>query len=174
MAVPRFIQAIDDAVDAAFDPIRTPAMDHVAYALGSACDHSILWHAIGGVRYLANGNERDWLRLAGALTIESGLTNGVVKSMFKRVRPRVHPKGTKLPHVMRVPITTSFPSGHAAAAFCAAAILSDDTDTNAWYGLATVICVTRVYTKMHHASDVAAGAAWGYLLGRVLRVALPR
>lgn len=168
------VQAIDDAIDRSFDPIRTPTLDHVAYALGSACDHSILWHAIGAVRGARSGDERAVLRLMGALTIESAVTNGIVKGLFKRVRPRVHPKGTKLPHGMRVPITSSFPSGHAAAAFCAAAILSEETDNNAWYALATLICVTRVYTKMHHASDVTAGAVWGYFLGRVLRVSLPR
>ena len=87
------IQQIDDAVDRAFDPIRTPQLDHVAYALGSACDHSILWHAIGAVRGARSGDERAAIRLMGALTIESALTNGVVKGLFKRVRPRVHPKG---------------------------------------------------------------------------------
>ena len=168
------IERFDASVDAALSKLRSPAVDHFAYALGSACDHSILWHAIGGVRAVASGDEKKMWRLSGALALESALTNGVVKSLFGRKRPSAYPKGTKLPHGMRVPITSSFPSGHAAAAFCAAAILADETDNNAWYALATVISVTRVYVKMHHASDVTAGAVWGYALGRVLRVALPR
>lgn len=168
------VDQFDAAVDAALQRLQSPAVDHFAYALGSACDHSILWHAIGAVRAAATGDEKKFLRLSGALALESALTNGVVKSLFGRKRPSAHPKGTKLPHGMRVPITSSFPSGHAAAAFCAAAILSEETDSNAWYGLAVAISASRVYVKMHHASDVAAGAVWGYALGRVLRVVLPR
>ncbi len=168
------IERFDAAVDSAIGKLRSPTVDHFAYALGSACDHSILWHAIASVWAASTGDEKKFLRISGALALESGLTNGVVKSLFGRKRPSAYPKGTKLPHGMRVPITSSFPSGHAAAAFCAAAILSDDTDNLAWYALAATISITRVYVKMHHASDVAAGAIWGYALGRVLRVALPK
>ena len=168
------VARFDAAVDGALQKLQSPATDHFAYALGSACDHSILWHAIGAVRAAASGEEKKFLRLSGALALESGLTNGLVKSLFGRKRPSVHPKGTKLPHGMRVPITSSFPSGHAAAAFCAAAILADETDSKAWYALAFTISATRVYVKMHHASDVTAGAIWGYALGRTLRVVLPR
>ena len=170
-----FIERFDAAADSALEPLRSPAMDNFAYALGSACDHSILWHAIASVRAAASGDTRRFTRASGALAIESALTNGVVKSLFGRVRPkREHAPGQKLPHGMRVPITSSFPSGHAAAAFCAAVILTDETGNPGWYALAGVIGVTRVYVRMHHASDVVAGAAWGYVLGRVLRVALPR
>ncbi len=168
------IERFDAAADRALGTLRSPTVDHFAYALGSACDHSILWHAIGAVRAANSGDAKKFWRLSGALTIESALTNGVVKSLFGRKRPSMHPKGTKLPHGMRVPITSSFPSGHAAAAFCAAAILADETDNLAWYALAATISVTRIYVKMHHASDVTAGAIWGYALGRGLRVALPR
>lgn len=169
------IERFDAAADAALDRIRTPQLDHVAYALGSACDHSILWHAIASVRAAHSGDVRRFTRVSGALALESALTNGVVKSLFGRVRPkREHVPGQKLPHGMRVPITSSFPSGHAAAAFCAAVILTDETDNHAWYALATLVGVTRVYVRMHHASDVIGGAAWGYLLGRALKVVLPR
>ena len=35
--------------------------------------------------------------------------------------------------------------------------------------LATVVASTRVYVRLHHASDVAAGAVLGLALGRALR-----
>jgi undecaprenyl-diphosphatase len=64
------------------------------------------------------------------------------------------------------PITSSFPSGHATAAFCAARLLGGGPG---WYALATAVAGTRVYVRLHHASDVAAGAAFGLVLGSALR-----
>ena len=34
-----------------------------------------------------------------------------------------------------------------------------------WYGLAAAVAATRVYVRLHHASDVVAGAAFGLALG---------
>jgi membrane-associated phospholipid phosphatase len=72
---------------------------------------------------------------------------------------------------MRVPITSSFPSGHATAAFTAAVFLSDDDRALAplWFGLAAAVAFSRVYVRMHHASDTVAGAAIGLALGTGLR-----
>jgi undecaprenyl-diphosphatase len=36
-----------------------------------------------------------------------------------------------------------------------------------WFGLAGVVATSRVYVKVHHASDVVAGAAIGLALGAV-------
>jgi undecaprenyl-diphosphatase len=175
------VEQIDAAAARAADRVRSPALDHVAYAIGSACDHSLLWHAIGAVRSARAGDLGPSVRLSGALAIESALTNGPVKALFRRVRPprtesaaaavAEAPRRTpaRLPYGMRVPITSSFPSGHAAAAFCAATILHAETGRKSWYALATVVAATRVYTRMHHASDVVAGAAWGAFLGSAIR-----
>jgi undecaprenyl-diphosphatase len=174
------VDRFDDAAARALDSIRSPALDHVGYALGAAADHSLLWHAIGAVRAASTGDIKPALRLSGALGVESLLTNVVIKSMFRRVRPQSEvPRDTEagteaLPYGMRVPITTSFPSGHAASAFLAATVLSDETGSLAWYALAALVATSRVYVRMHHASDVVAGAALGYALGRALRVAWPR
>jgi undecaprenyl-diphosphatase len=96
---------------------------------------------------------------------ESLLTNGVVKTAFKRVRPAPY-EDILFSHGLRRPITSSFPSGHATAAFCAARLLGGGVG---WYSLATAVASTRVYVRLHHASDVAAGAAFGLLLGTALR-----
>lgn len=170
------VRRADAAVSRTVDRIRNPVFDHLAYGVGAAADHSLLWHAIGAVRAARAGDTAKAVRLSGALGVESLLTNVVIKSMFRRVRP---PRETavmaaRLPYGMRVPVTTSFPSGHAASAFLAATILRDETGSNAWYVLAALVASSRVYVNMHHASDVVAGAALGYALGRTLRVACPR
>jgi len=71
---------------------------------------------------------------------------------------------------VRRPSTSSFPSGHASAAFFAAAILTTATSQRlapVWYSTAAVVAVSRAYVRIHHPSDVVAGAAVGVALGAV-------
>jgi undecaprenyl-diphosphatase len=75
---------------------------------------------------------------------------------------------------MRRPITSSFPSGHATAAFTAASILARTGHGDAlWFALAAVVASSRVYVRMHHSSDVIAGALVGLALGRAARRFFP-
>ena len=76
----------------------------------------------------------------------------------------------------------SFPSGHATASFAAAAALTEEVGHH-WphartragvvlFGTASLIAVSRVYHDVHWASDAAAGAALGTLVGgAVVRLA---
>jgi undecaprenyl-diphosphatase len=165
-AAARFDAAVEDAVEA----IRNPTLDHVFYALSAAADHSRLWHGIAWARGLATGRRDDARRLSTALAIESFVTNVVVKTVVGRVRPERPANDGPLPYNLRVPITSSFPSGHATAAFTAAVFLADDGAPLApmWFALAGVVAFSRVYVRMHHASDVVAGAAFGLAMGTVL------
>jgi undecaprenyl-diphosphatase len=160
----------DTAVERVVDRLRSPTLDHVFYALSAAADHSKLWHGLAWFRGLATGRTDNARRMSTALAVESFVTNVVVKSAVGRVRPARPTLDDPLPYGMRVPITSSFPSGHATAAFTAAVFLSDD-DALApiWYGLAGAVAFSRVYVRMHHASDALAGAALGLVLGRILR-----
>jgi undecaprenyl-diphosphatase len=157
----RLVESFDAACDVAVERIRSHALDRIVYPLSSAADHSLLWHAAGAVTALARGGDaRFATRYALAMGVESALTNGVIKSMFGRIRP-VHYDKVEWKAGLRRPVTSSFPSGHATAAFCAAKLLGGGP----WYALAAAVAGTRVYVKLHHASDVVAGAALGYALG---------
>jgi undecaprenyl-diphosphatase len=71
---------------------------------------------------------------------------------------------------MHRPRTSAFPSGHATSAFTAATLLSQGTNLGPLYfGLAGLVASSRVYTRMHHASDVLAGAALGLAFGQVAK-----
>jgi undecaprenyl-diphosphatase len=160
------IAAFDAAVDRQVDRIRTPRVDKVAYRLSSAADHSLLWHACGLAWALAHDDDVAWAaRFSAAMGAESAITNGAVKSLFQRVRPKEYSE-LVFHHGLRRPITSSFPSGHATAAFCAAALIDGSP---AWYLAAATVAGTRVYVGLHHASDVVAGAAFGFALGRAMR-----
>ena len=156
----------DGAVDAAVDRVRGPGLDGFVYRLSSAADHSLLWHLCGAATAIARDGDIGFaVRFAGAMGAESLLTNGVVKTAFRRVRPAEY-DDIDFHHGLHRPITSSFPSGHATAAFCAARLLGGGAG---WYTLAAVVASTRVYVRLHHASDVAAGAAFGLVLGSALR-----
>ena len=137
------------------------------YTLSSAADHSLLWFGIGGLRALRRGDLKFAAKFGITMGVESGLTNGLIKSAFRRVRPEPEIAEGPLPYGMRRPITSSFPSGHATAAFTAASVLAAPGHGDAfWFTIATVVAGSRVYVRMHHASDVIAGALVGIALGR--------
>jgi undecaprenyl-diphosphatase len=169
------VHAFDLAVEKWLEPRRNAALDRLFYGLSSAADHGLVWGAIGGVRAVRTRDPKVLAKLSALLSAESALTNGLVKSAFQRVRPRVHYQDSNpLPYGMRRPITSSFPSGHATTGFMAATLLADGTDAApAYYAFAGLIAFSRVYVRLHHTSDIAAGALLGLALGRIAKRILP-
>jgi len=168
----RVVARFDAAVDRRFDRLRgRTAADRILYAASELGDFSLLWLLIGSARSMTSErNERAFLRLAAVLAVESLLVNGLIKSALPRRRPQ-WPEGIGArPFRLRTPRTASFPSGHASAGFTAASLFADDGGP--WvgmYGLATVVAASRIHVKIHHASDVLAGAALGFAFGRIAR-----
>jgi membrane-associated phospholipid phosphatase len=168
------VHALDDLVDAWMARIRGPSLDPVFYGLSSAADHGLLWLAIGSLRAARRGDPSIALRLGVDMGIESALTNGPIKLCFRRVRPELDQlPDERLPYGLHRPISSSFPSGHAASAFTAAMLLRDSPLAPLYFVLAALVSTSRVYVKMHHASDVLVGAALGVVMGAIARRLLP-
>jgi membrane-associated phospholipid phosphatase len=163
------MRAFDDAVDTWFDRVRgNELVDRVLYGASALGDFSLLWH-LAGATEAVRGRERQAVRLAGALGVESVLINGVVKSFFRRSRPEWE---QDRPRNLRRPRSSSFPSGHATSGFMAATLLGAGKSTPtklAWYGVASVVAASRIHVKIHHASDVVGGAAIGLALGAAVK-----
>lgn len=167
-------RAFDDAVERLAQRLRSPLLDPVFFGLSSAADHGLLWFAIGSARAAREGDPTIALRLAVALGAESGLTNGPIKLMFQRIRPVLAEPDEPLPYGLHRPVTSSFPSGHATSGFTAASLLGQGRRTQAlYYALAGLVAFSRVYVRLHHGSDIVAGAALGLGFGRVARRVLP-
>ena len=165
--------AFDRAVDRAWEPLRgNPNLDRLFYTASELADFSLLWHLAGTARGVVRRNgHREAIRLSAALAAESAFVNGAVKSLFRRDRPDHE---VERPHNLRQPLTSSFPSGHASAAFLAATLLSERSRIRPfWYAAAGVVAVSRVHVRIHHASDVVVGAGMGLALGRLVRKVLP-
>lgn len=168
------IRRFDDRVDSELDRFRGhPVADRVFYLATELGDWAIVWHMIGAARGLTSDEKADdALRLSILLGAESVLVNGVIKSFFRRRRPTwEQPRA----FTIRRPRSSSFPSGHASSAFTAATILSEDSPLRpVYFGLAAVVATSRVYVKIHHASDVVGGIATGLVLGQVAKRIWPR
>ena len=172
--VPDTFLPIDDAVDAAWDNIRgNPIADRIFYTASEAGNFSMIWHALGFARAVVDRDPRRALRTSAALGIESALVNGPIKSMFERERPDLEDR----PHRLRQPRTSSFPSGHASAAAVATSFLTEGSGP-LWRWpiriLAIIVATSRVHVKIHHATDVVAGAATGWALTQASRPLLRR
>ena len=166
---PRRFEQLDRRVDDLVAPWRgRPAADAVAYVASAVGDHGLIWFLIGLVRARRPGRRRAvalWAVLfTGAVT---PVVNVVVKEGTRRGRP--DPRADDPPSI-RVPRTTSFPSGHALAAWCAATLLADgDPLAPLYYVAAGAVSASRVHVRLHHATDVLAGAVLGVGLGRLGR-----
>jgi undecaprenyl-diphosphatase len=144
------------------------------YAASAAGEHGLVWMGLAGLQALRRRRD-DWsrplLRAVLGLVVESIVVNGPIKWLFRRQRPvQVTPR----PLHLRQPRTSSFPSGHASAAFYGAAVLRDnDPWWPAYYLIGIIVAVSRVHVRIHHASDVVGGIVVGTVLGELTRLALP-
>ncbi|HET6949077.1 MAG TPA: phosphatase PAP2 family protein [Acidimicrobiales bacterium] len=169
----RAIARFDAAIDGRVDELRGhPHLDRLMYAASELGDFSLIWHLVSATRAVApDRTVTHATRMAAVLGVESVLVNGPVKRLFRRHRPAWE---QERPRRLRRPRTTSFPSGHASSAFTAAGVLSEnDPLWPLYYGIAAVVASSRVYVKIHHPSDVVAGALLGVALARVARRAWP-
>ncbi len=156
-----------------FDRLRgKPAADRVFYAASEMGDFGLVWVILGTLKGLRKSDDlAGALRMIALMGAESVLVNGIIKSFFRRTRP---PWEVDRPLPVRRPLTSSFPSGHATSATSAAIVLSEDDELWPLYvAIAVVVATSRIYVKIHHASDVAAGVALGAVLGVVGRRLLP-
>lgn len=172
-AIDRFDARFDRRVDA----LRgSPFFDRLFYTASFAADHGVLWITLAVVRYFTNIGGAEAAHFAGIRSVcaefgQTVLVNLGIKSLFRRNRPVVQ---EPRPFYLRTPRTTSFPSGHSTASFIAAVLLSQGTPWG-WFlfPLAAIVSFSRIYVRIHHASDVIGGVMLGLSLGVAVAYFVP-
>ncbi|MFF4393895.1 phosphatase PAP2 family protein [Streptomyces sp. NPDC001552] len=138
-----------------------------------AAEHTKLWWAAAAAMAAGGGWRGRKAAAAGiaGMAVSELLANGVAKKLVQRHRP---PKEW-IPHddVEDRPDSSSFPSGHTAAAVAfTAAVVPSWPRAGAACAVPTVlVAVERVHSGAHYPSDVAAGAAIGIAAATLVRKA---
>lgn len=161
------MSTLDEAVDAAFEPLRGhPTVDRAASVVSNLADYGLIWVLLAGLKARRRGPDRRRAVVAlGTAGFSSLIVSRMVKAAVERQRPDEH-----LAAAVRTPTSSSFPSGHTLAAFCTAFVLGDsDAGTAVNIGFASAVAASRVHLRAHHPSDVAGGAVIGSVLGLGLR-----
>jgi len=172
------LRRLDAAVYAAVATTPTPALDHALRRLSRAADYSRL--SVASATLLAAFGGRDGRRAAVAGLASIGVTSTVVNALIKPLGRRRRPDraGEEVPFARHVPMpsSSSFPSGHTAAAFAFATGVGRELPQAAapLRLLAAAVGYSRVHTGVHYPGDVVAGALLGAMLAQATTRALER
>lgn len=113
-------------------------------------------------KWSVNHSWNSLIPAAGAIAaaIISRLLNGVIRFLIYRPRPHIAYASDPL---LLHPPSSSFPSNHAAGAFALAVAMggSGSLSQLILLGMAVLLCLTRLYVRLHYFSDVVAGAIIG-------------
>lgn len=150
---------------------RSPALDRSLVAITRAANYSRLWLLIAVAMAVFGGRQGRRAARRGliAIAVAAAVANGPAKLLVRRRRPSSRSRTT----LIRMPRSTSFPSGHTAVAFAftAGACTELPALATVLVPLAGVVAYSRVHTGVHYPSDVAAGMGIG--IGSALLVARP-
>ncbi|MET9324180.1 phosphatase PAP2 family protein [Streptomyces sp. NPDC003038] len=138
-----------------------------------AAEHTKLWWAAAFLMVAGGGWRGRRAAAAGVagMAVAQLLSNGVAKQLVERRRPPQE----WIPHgdVEERPDSSSFPSGHTAAAVAFTAAVAP---TWPWAGAAcavptALVAIERVHSGAHYPSDVVAGAVIGAAAAALVRAA---
>jgi membrane-associated phospholipid phosphatase len=163
-------ERVDVAVYAAIAQTSTPALDRAMSRLSEAANYSRLsiasaavLSALGGVsgrRAAADG--------LASVAVTSGVVNLLVKPLGRRNRPDRAAQEVPIARHVDMPGSSSFPSGHSAAAFAFATGVGRSMPHAAvpLRVLAGLVAYSRVHTGVHYPGDVTIGSLIGSSLGQ--------
>lgn len=118
-----------------------------------------MWLVIAAVFAVLQRRPSLFVTVLGADIVADLLADGL-KDAIPRARPHVS-------HLVTLPTSGSFPSGHAATSFACAVVLAAAVPRwrVAFGVLAAAIAYSRLYTGVHYPLDVLVGAVLGALVG---------
>lgn len=139
---------------------HTAATNLLFMFLSAVGSFALIWILLGIVLILfEEKRHREFIIFfLGGLLLTTILVNNVIKPLVHRERP--------ITTVVQQPTDYSFPSGHAATSFFAAAVLTyyHRKKRALFLTLAILISFSRMYLGVHYFGDVLAGAIIGLFI----------
>jgi membrane-associated phospholipid phosphatase len=150
--------------------LHLPGLDKSLRLVSDFANFSKPWFLVAGLLALFGGSRGRRAALTGlaAIGAASLVVNQPMKLAGKRLRP--DREGCRVPQQrwVRMPSSTSFPSGHSASAAAFAVAVGDVLPALRLplRVAASIVAFSRVYTGVHYPGDVLVGATVGTLAGR--------
>lgn len=167
----RDVENLDAALYSAIAATPTPSLDRGMSKLSNAANYSRLSLACAAALAVAGGPTGRRAATFGLASV--GLTatvvNLAIKPLSGRVRPDRAAEQVPLERHVRMPASTSFPSGHTAAAFAFATGVGHLMPRAAvpLRALAALVAYSRVHTGVHYPGDVVVGSLIGTTLAQI-------
>jgi undecaprenyl-diphosphatase len=165
------IQRVDVALYAAIAQTPTPALDRAMASLSETANYSRLSLAAAAVLAATGGRRGRRAATAGlgSVSVTATVVNLGLKPLGRRSRPDRAVERVPVARHVRMPSSTSFPSGHSATAFAFATGVGHVLAPAAipLHGLAALVAYSRVHTGVHYPGDVVAGALIGTVLAQL-------
>ncbi len=168
----RELDELDKGIYAAVADSPTPMLNEPIRRLSNAANFSKLWMAAAAALAGVGGPRGRRAAVTGLVAI--GVTSAGVKQGVKRLYPRARPDrdGKEVPQARRVrmPDSTSFPSGHSASGFAFATAVSSQLPVVGvpLHFLAAAVAYSRVHTGVHYPGDVVIGSLIGAGIGGIV------
>jgi len=155
------VRDLDRALFRAVFRFKLASLTPVMRAFTIAGKAGALWGAITFFAFLANGLHLHdllvpWAAVAGSWTVAE-----CAKSLFGRDRPFI--SDTDIDPLTKMPSSSSFPSGHSAAAAAGVITLSAvyPAFAPAFMLAGVLVALSRIYLGVHYPIDVLAGLLIG-------------
>ena len=141
-----------------FADIKNPFLDYTLAVFSSPI--IIFFVLIAGTAAYVHHKKREGAIPLLASSILTLIATYALKFLFHRARPAAELIIWGMPDF-------SFPSAHAAIAFCVFAVVEEEFKSikKLWLIIAVMVTISRVYFSYHYLSDVVSGALLGYVIG---------
>jgi len=155
--------------------LATP-LERLMLWLSLGANMSRIWFAAAAVLFKFGGRSGKRAGIRGLASI--GATSAIVNFLIKPLVKRKRPSRDRIPaarQLVREPLSTSFPSGHAASAFAfVSGVALESRRAGALLApIAAAVAYSRAFNGVHYPLDVASGAVIGSAIATAGRLAWP-
>lgn len=148
--------------------IRSPVVDMVMTFITRLGNAGAVWIVLAVILLIIPKTRRSGAVLAAALCVDALLCNGILKTLFGRIRP--YDVNTSVRLLIARPVDFSFPSGHTAISFAAVTALMMAGERKLWKPalvIAVLIAFSRLYLYVHYPTDILGGVIVGGAAGYI-------